>query len=83
SGTVTAVVNIVHPYIGDLKVQLISPSGQISTLHNRTGAGTDNINKSYTVDMTGVESSGVWKLKAVDAARGDAGYIDSWELKFQ
>jgi len=83
SGTVTAVVNIVHPYIGDLKVQLISPSGQISTLHNRTGAGTDNINKSYTVDMTGVESSGVWKLKAVDAARGDAGYIDGWELKFQ
>lgn len=83
SGTVTAVVNIVHPYIGDLKVQLISPSGQISTLHNRTGAGTDNINKSYTVDMTGVESSGVWKLKAVDSGRGDAGYIDSWELKFQ
>jgi len=77
------VVNIVHPYIGDLKVQLISPSGQTSTLHNRTGSGTDNINKSYTVDMTGVESSGVWKLKAVDSGRGDVGYIDSWELKFQ
>ncbi len=83
SGTVTAVVNIVHPYIGDLKVQLISPTGQTATLHNNTGAGADNINKSYTVDMTGVESSGVWKLKAVDSGRGDVGYIDSWELKFQ
>uniref|UniRef100_Q0HWQ1 Peptidase S8 and S53, subtilisin, kexin, sedolisin n=1 Tax=Shewanella sp. (strain MR-7) TaxID=60481 RepID=Q0HWQ1_SHESR len=83
SGTVTAVVNIVHPYIGDLKVQLVSPTGQTATLHNNTGAGADNINKSYTVDMTGVESSGVWKLKAVDSGRGDVGYIDSWELKFQ
>jgi serine protease len=83
SGSVTAIVNIVHPYIGDLKVQLISPTGQTATLHSNTGAGADNINKSYTVDMTGVESSGVWKLKAVDNGRGDVGYIDSWELKFQ
>jgi serine protease len=83
SGTVTTVVNIVHPYIGDLKVQLVSPTGQIATLHSNSGGSADNINKSYTVDMTGVESSGVWMLKAVDSGRGDIGYIDSWELKFQ
>ncbi|MCP3130402.1 S8 family serine peptidase [Shewanella sp. KJ2020] len=83
SGTVTAVVNIVHPYIGDLKVQLVSPTGQIATLHSNSGGSADNINKSYTVDMTGVESSGVWMLKAVDSGRSDIGYIDSWELKFQ
>ncbi|WP_297896142.1 S8 family serine peptidase [Shewanella sp.] len=83
SGTVTTVVNIVHPYIGDLKVQLVSPTGQIATLHSNSGGSADNINKSYTVDMTGVESSGVWMLKAVDSGRSDIGYIDSWELKFQ
>jgi serine protease len=83
SGTVTAVVNIVHPYIGDLKVQLVSPTGQISTLHSNSGGSADNINKSYTVNMTGVESSGVWMLKAIDSASSDVGYIDSWELKFQ
>lgn len=83
SGTVTAVVNIVHPYIGDLKVQLVSPTGQIATLHSNSGGSADNINKSYTVDMTGVESSGVWMLKAIDSASSDVGYIDSWELKFQ
>ncbi|PIW60714.1 S8 family serine peptidase [Shewanella sp. CG12_big_fil_rev_8_21_14_0_65_47_15] len=83
SGTVTAVVNIVHPYIGDLKVQLVSPTGQITTLHSNSGGSADNINKSYTVDMTGVESSGVWMLKAIDSASSDVGYIDSWELKFQ
>ncbi|AVV86108.1 S8 family serine peptidase [Shewanella putrefaciens] len=82
SGTVTVVVNIVHTYIGDLKVQLISPSGKTVTLHNNTGAGTDNINKSYTADMAGADSSGIWKLKAVDSSRGDVGYIDSWELSF-
>lgn len=83
SGTVTAVVNIVHPYIGDLKVQLISPSGKTVTLHSNTGSGAANINKSYTADMTGANSNGVWKLKAVDSGRGDVGYIDSWELSFQ
>jgi len=75
-------VNIVHTYIGDLKVQLISPSGKTVTLHSNTGAGTDNINKSYTADMAGVDSNGIWKLKAVDSSRGDVGYIDSWELSF-
>jgi len=80
---VTAVVNIVHPYIGDLKVQLISPSGKTVTLHSNTGSGAANINKSYTADMTGANSNGVWKLKAVDSGRGDVGYIDSWELSFQ
>ena len=83
SGTVSVNVAIVHTYIGDLKVQLISPTGQVVTLHNNTGSGTDNINKTYTADMTGVESSGIWKLKAVDNANQDTGYIDSWTLSFQ
>ncbi|QSX39592.1 S8 family serine peptidase [Shewanella cyperi] len=83
SGTVTVAVNIVHTYIGDLKVQLVSPTGQVATLHSNTGSGTDNINKTYTADMSGVESSGTWKLKVVDSASQDTGYIDSWSLSFQ
>ncbi len=80
---VTVDVSIVHPYIGDLQVELHSPNGQIAVLHDNTGKGTDNINQSYSVDMTGVESSGTWLLKAVDSGRRDVGYIDSWSLHFK
>ncbi|WP_335901400.1 S8 family serine peptidase [Shewanella algae] len=83
SGVVTVDVSIVHPYIGDLQVELHSPNGQIAVLHDNTGKGTDNINQSYSVDMTGVESSGTWLLKAVDSGRRDVGYIDSWSLHFK
>ncbi|MCH4293969.1 S8 family serine peptidase [Shewanella sp. 3B26] len=83
SGTVTVEVNIIHTYIGDLQVELIAPNGQVAVLHDNTGSGTDNINKTYTVNTSGIESQGTWKLKAVDSARRDTGYIDSWKLSFQ
>ncbi|ASJ96370.1 S8 family serine peptidase [Shewanella marisflavi] len=83
SGTVTVKVNITHTYIGDLQVELHSPSGQVAVLHDNSGGSADNIIKSYTVDMSGVESAGTWTLKAVDSARRDTGTIDAWELSFQ
>ena len=83
SGTVSVSVGVVHTYIGDLTIELISPTGQTVVLHNKTGGGTDNINQTYSANMTGVESSGIWTLKAVDSARRDTGYIDTWSLSFQ
>ena len=83
SGTVTVTVNITHTYIGDLQVELHSPSGQVAVLHDNSGGSADNIIKSYTVDMSGVESAGTWTLKAVDSARRDTGTIDAWQLSFQ
>ena len=76
-------IGIIHTYIGDLKIQLVSPTGQTVVLHNNTGGGTDNLTQTYTANMAGVESSGVWTLKAVDNARQDTGYIDTWSLSFQ
>lgn len=83
SGTVTVTVNITHTYIGDLQVELHSPSGQIAILHDNTGGSADNIVKSYTVDMSGVDSAGTWNLKAVDSANRDTGSIDAWQISFQ
>jgi serine protease len=83
SGTVSVSIGIIHTYIGDLKIQLVSPTGQTVVLHNNTGGGTDNLTQTYTANMAGVESSGVWTLKAVDNARQDTGYIDTWSLSFQ
>ena len=83
SGNVTVKVNISHTYIGDLQVELHSPTGQIAVLHDNSGGSSNDIIKTYTVDMSGVGSAGDWKLKAVDSARRDTGSINSWELSFQ
>ncbi len=39
-------VDITHPFIGDLKVELTSPAGTTVVLHNRAGGSQDNIQKS-------------------------------------
>ncbi|WP_436495403.1 proprotein convertase P-domain-containing protein [Actinokineospora sp. HUAS TT18] len=73
-------VHIKHTYIGDLVVSLVSPDGTTFLLHNRTGGGTDDINQSYTVNLSGEQVEGTWKLRVRDAAYKDTGFIDSWSI---
>ena len=80
--TLRVAVNIVHTYIGDLKVDLVAPDGSVYTVHNRTGAGTDNINTTYTVNASTEVANGTWKLRVNDNAAQDTGYINSWSLQF-
>ncbi|MFN3649488.1 MAG: proprotein convertase P-domain-containing protein [Armatimonadota bacterium] len=40
-------VDITHPFIGDLEVELQHPDGTRILLHNETGAGDDNLVLSY------------------------------------
>ncbi|MFZ3492669.1 S8 family peptidase [Streptomyces sp. 5.8] len=75
-------VNIVHTYIGDLKVDLVAPDGSVYTLHNRTGGSADNIATTYTVNASTEVANGTWKLRVNDNAGGDIGKIDSWNLAF-
>lgn len=83
SGNVSVKIDISHTYIGDLQVELHSPSGQVAVLHDNTGGSANDIVKTYSVDMSGVDSAGDWTLKAIDSARRDTGTINSWELSFQ
>jgi choice-of-anchor B domain-containing protein len=76
----TVEVHIQHTYIGDLVVSLIAPDGSSYVLHNRAGSGTDNIDKTYTVDLSAEAANGTWKLRVRDAATADVGKIDSWRL---
>ncbi|MFJ8014223.1 M4 family metallopeptidase [Streptomyces sp. NPDC096339] len=75
-------VNILHTWIGDLKVDLVAPDGSVYNLHNRTGSSADNIIKSYTVNASSEVAQGVWKLRVSDNASADTGKIDSWKLTF-
>ncbi|MFC3897330.1 M28 family peptidase [Lentzea rhizosphaerae] len=80
SGSATVAVKIVHPYIGDLTVALIAPDGSSYTLHNRTGGSADNIDQTYTVNLSGEAPNGTWKLRVRDLAAADVGNIDTWTL---
>ncbi|GIH03108.1 zinc metalloprotease [Rhizocola hellebori] len=81
AGTASTVeVHIIHTYIGDLVVSLIAPDGSAYTLHNRTGGSADNINQTYTVNLSSEVANGTWKLRVQDAASGDIGTIDTWTL---
>ncbi|WP_313912611.1 proprotein convertase P-domain-containing protein [Tahibacter sp.] len=75
-------VAIVHTYQGDLKVDLVAPDGTLYNIHNRTGGGTDNINKTVTLNLSSELLNGTWKLRVNDNAGGDTGRIDSWSITF-
>ncbi len=80
--TLSVAVNIVHTYQGDLKVDLVAPDGSLYNIHNRTGAGTDNIIKTVTVNASSEVANGIWKLRVNDNGAGDTGYINSWSMQF-
>ena len=79
-GSVDVHVKITHTYIGDLKVTL-SHGGVTEVLHDRSGGGTDNIDKVITVTgFNGMDATGAWTLHVTDSANIDTGNIGLWSL---
>ncbi|MBX9401983.1 proprotein convertase P-domain-containing protein [Lysobacter sp. BMK333-48F3] len=75
-------VNIVHPYKGDLIVDLIAPDGSVYNLHNRSGGSADNVTGTFTKNLSSEPLNGTWKLRAADRAAQDVGKIDTWSVTF-
>ena len=82
-------VNITHTYIGDLRVDLITPDNRAVSLHNHIGGSTNNINKAFNTKtapglngLLGKSVTGTWSLKIQDTAAVDVGQLDSWTLEF-
>ncbi|MFI0794184.1 proprotein convertase P-domain-containing protein, partial [Micromonospora rubida] len=73
-------VHIAHTYIGDLVVSLVAPDGSAYVLHNRSGSSTDNIDQTYTVNLSTETANGTWRLRVQDAASIDTGYLNSWTM---
>jgi subtilisin-like proprotein convertase family protein len=78
-------INIEHPFIGDLKVTLTSPSGTAVTLHNRAGGNANDIKHTYEGKIVngfiGQSIEGEWKLTVQDFAPRDSGHLKSWHLE--
>ncbi|MCP3903281.1 MAG: S8 family serine peptidase [Planctomycetes bacterium] len=78
-------VDVEHTFIGDLIVRLAPPAATgVSSivLHDRTGAGRNNLKRTYDVastpelaDLTGVVPQGRWTLKVSDRGARNTGRI--------
>ncbi|MEJ2165214.1 MAG: S8 family serine peptidase [Desulfobacterales bacterium] len=89
-GNVKVGVDISHTYIGDLRVVLTAPDQSQFVLHNRTGASTHDLIKTYDVQTTpdlgrlaGKSATGGWKLVVSDHARIDTGTLRRWSLELR
>ncbi|UQU68634.1 M4 family metallopeptidase [Couchioplanes caeruleus] len=81
SATSTVAVNIVHTYRGDLKVDLVAPDGTTYSLKATSSSDSaDNVNTTYTKNLSSEAANGTWRLKVQDVYSQDTGYINSWTL---
>jgi subtilisin-like proprotein convertase family protein len=91
SGTVKKIrisVDIGHPNISDLKVEIVSPGGRKAILHNRAGGSQDNLVKTYDSDsapmlsaMIGQSLKGNWGLIVKDLVKRNTGKLNKWSLE--
>ncbi|MEV6374109.1 S8 family peptidase [Micromonospora musae] len=74
-------VNIVHTFRGDLVIDLVAPDGSSYRLKNSSFFdGVDNVNTTYTVNLSSEAANGTWQLRVRDVYSGDTGYINTWSL---
>ena len=81
SSTSTVAVTIVHTYRGDLLIDLVAPDGTAYRLKNSsTSDSADNVNATYTTNLSSEAANGAWKLQVRDTYSADTGYLNSWTL---
>jgi M6 family metalloprotease-like protein len=81
-------VDITHTYIGDLRVELISPAGRRVLLHGQLGGAQDNLVMTYDsappsglASLVGQPVKGTWLLRAADVVRQDVGTLNRWAIE--
>ncbi|CAA9333416.1 MAG: Alkaline serine exoprotease A precursor [uncultured Lysobacter sp.] len=76
-------VDIRHTYRGDLTIDLVAPDGSTYRLKNSSSSDSaDNVQATYTVNLSTEALNGTWKLRVADVYSGDTGYINSWSVTF-
>jgi subtilisin-like proprotein convertase family protein len=78
-------VNVTHTAVGDLGIELISPSGTRSVVKNiRDGfAKSNDLNGMVLLSNAfyGETAAGNWKIKVVDGEAIDTGTLVSWSIR--
>lgn len=80
-------VKLEHDHIGDIDIQLKSPTGTITTLQSRTGGGAGMFEKTFGADVLspffGEPCIGKWMIKISDEMPKDTGKLLSWGMWFK
>ncbi len=77
-------VEIDHPFMGDIGLELTSPSGTVSKILKINSNIKDRGLFGYMLISNafyGENSQGAWSIKVIDAKGGNTGRLTSWELK--
>ena len=82
-------VDITHTWIGDLRIQLVSPGGRAVVLHGQLGGNTDDLLVTYDSTaplsplsaLIGQGVEGAWTLRVADLAAVDVGTLNGWKLE--
>jgi subtilisin-like proprotein convertase family protein len=82
-------LQITHTYIGDLRVELVSPMGRRAILHARLGGSTQNLVTTYDsaspgsvlATLVGQPIGGNWVLRVADLAGRDVGQLSKWSIE--
>jgi len=78
-------INITHPLIADIGIELTSPSGTKSILKNINSQmiGSNMVDVTFLSNaFYGEHTSGDWTLKIIDGHLGDIGQLLKWKIKF-
>jgi len=75
-------VDIKHTYRGEVRIDLIAPDGSSYRLKDTNNDSGDNINATYSVNLSSERLNGMWRLRVTDTDWNDSGYIDNWSITF-
>lgn len=82
AGTVQVSVDIVHTAIGQLIVDVITPTGTVHNLHRLSGGRADDLHETYAVDAGATDAAGTWTLRVRDVLRRQTGTLSGWRITF-
>lgn len=78
-------IKIKHSWIGDLSVSVQAPNGEVRMIHDRSGAGKDDIEGWYqwsALKSVRTEAAGdKFKIMIKDVAQADVGQLVEWGLR--
>lgn len=81
-------LNVQHPFLGDLEIDLIAPSGDVVRLQSRLLGRQQSLDTVYSTQTTpllnrllGQPVQGIWQLQVRDCAVGDVGQLKQWRLR--
>lgn len=86
--SLTILVDITHPNVGQLVIKLKSPTAQEIVLHNKGNAGQANLYTIYPTptkpasgdlaQYVGTDVAGTWTLQVEDTVAGSTGTLNAW-----